>query len=203
MTDRTEQLKRHLYILMMDSMETLSQSAIIGAAIEVESSEGCQFTPEEIRIANTEATEEMVDAYVENERDTRTASGITPEEIAESEARESTFEAMRPRNVRRQQLAEILSEQSKGDLLKELDLVDEQTSELKKRGKDLCALLVANHSPHRVGDVVDDKRGGRILLTYVRALPHSAHGAIWEFEGRKLRKCGTAGARIERVISRI
>jgi hypothetical protein len=100
----TEALKQHLYNAMMDSMETLSNHDLIEHVLQVERRQSTRYTFEEIRTANEDAADQMVDAYTENERDTRNVSNITPEDYADSEAREEAFEAMRPVNVRRRQL---------------------------------------------------------------------------------------------------
>ena len=92
---------------------------------------------------------------------------------------------------------------AKQALLDELDVVEKQIQDLKKRERGLLNMLVERHALHRKGDIVEDRRGSKIQVKYVEALPHSMHGAIWQTHGLKLKKDGTAGTRRDSIISRI
>jgi beta-xylosidase len=102
--NHAESLAEHLHELHVSSGEIITGRNLAAHIAEYETENDVEFTPAEILKATRDAGEAFVDSMQENAQHcTHFADEAEREEYVES------LEAMRPRNVRRAAIAEILA----------------------------------------------------------------------------------------------
>lgn len=87
------------------------------------------------------------------------------------------------------------------EIIAELAETERSIQDAKDLQRELCAELVHDHAPYRIGEIAETRREA-ISITRVSAKPHWEHGALWEIEGHPLKKDGNPGARTTSFVRR-